>query len=289
MLKKRLIQALWIAAGVATIVLLEAAMQQKNKSKCTNVRIEISDVEQHVFLDEKDVLSVINSNGSVAGREISSIDLRRLESLLKQNPWVKNAELFFNNQKELIVNIQEREPIARIFTVQGSSFYIDTAAHNLPLSEKLTARVPVFTSFPTDSVKTYADSLLMKDVIKLGKFIHADSFWSAQIAQINILPNATFELIPVIGNHIVTFGNADDIEKKFSRLFTFYKSAWLQNGFNKYERLNVEYNNQVVATKREASTTIVSNVVEEPKAIIKKDTIAKTKDEKIPKAVFKKQ
>ncbi len=289
MLKKRLIQALWIAAGVATIVLLGAAMQQKNKSKCTNVRIEISDVEQHVFLDEKDVLSVVNTYGNVAGKEVSTIDLRKLESLLEQNPWVKNAELFFNNQKELIVNIQEREPIARIFTVQGSSFYIDTAAHNLPLSEKLTARVPVFTNFPTDSVKTYADSLLMKDVIKIGKLIHADSFWSAQIAQINILPNATFELIPVIGNHIVTFGNADDIEKKFSRLFTFYKSAWLQNGFNKYEKLNVEFNNQIVATKRGAISTVISNVVDNQKLTNTTDTTTITKDEKIPKAVLKKQ
>lgn len=286
MLKKRLIQALWIAAGVATIVLLGAAMQQKNKSKCTNIKIEISDVEQHVFLDEKDVLSVVNTYGNVAGKEVSTVDLRKLESLLEQNPWVKNAELFFNNQKELIVNIQEREPIARIFTVQGSSFYIDTAAHNLPLSEKLTARVPVFTNFPTDSVKTYADSLLMKDVIKIGNFIHADSFWSAQIAQINILPNATFELIPVIGNHIVTFGNADDIEKKFSRLFTFYKSAWLQNGFNKYEKLNVEFNNQIVATKRGASTTVISNVVDNQKVTNTTDTTTITIDEKIPKAVL---
>jgi len=289
MLKKRLIQALWIAAGVATIVLLGAAMQQKNKSKCTNIKIEISDVEQHVFLDEKDVLSVVNTYGNVAGKEVSAIDLRKLESLLEQNPWVKNAELFFNNQKELIVNIQEREPIARIFTVQGSSFYIDTVAHNLPLSEKLTARVPVFTNFPTDSVKTYADSLLMKDVIKIGKLIHADSFWSAQIAQINILPNATFELIPVIGNHIVTFGNADDIEKKFSRLFTFYKSAWLQNGFNKYEKLNVEFNNQIVATKRGAITTVISNAVENQKVTNTTDTTTITKDEEIPKAVLKKQ
>lgn len=289
MLKKRLIQALWIAAGVATIVLLGAAMQQKNKSKCTNIKIEISDVEQHVFLDEKDVLSVVNTYGNVAGKEVSAIDLRKLESLLEQNPWVKNAELFFNNQKELIVNIQEREPIARIFTVQGSSFYIDTVAHNLPLSEKLTARVPVFTNFPTDSVKTYADSLLMKDVIKIGKLIHADSFWSAQIAQINILPNATFELIPVIGNHIVTFGNADDIEKKFSRLFTFYKSAWLQNGFNKYEKLNVEFNNQIVATKRGAITTVISNVVDNQKVTNTTDTTTITKDEEIPKAVLKKQ
>ncbi|MBX2931021.1 MAG: hypothetical protein KF781_03615 [Chitinophagaceae bacterium] len=293
MFKKRLIQTLWIAAGVATVVLLGAAMQQKNKNKCTNIKVEISGVEEHVFIDEKDILNIINTYGNVIGKEISAIDLRNVESLLDKNLWVKNAELFFNNQKELIVNIKEREPIARIFTLQEGSFYIDTAANILPLSEKLTARVPVFTGFPTNKVQTYADSLLMKDVIKVGAFIHTDSFWSAQVAQVNILPNATFEVIPVMGNHVVLIGSADDIEKKFNRLFTFYKSAWLQNGFNKYERLNVEYNNQVVAIKKGASANIVTAPKEQTTSITTSvkpvTTTPVVTENKTAKAVLKKQ
>lgn len=53
MWKKRIIQALWISLGVATIVLLGAAMQQKNHKVCSDVKIEISGAEEHMFMDEK--------------------------------------------------------------------------------------------------------------------------------------------------------------------------------------------------------------------------------------------
>lgn len=275
MWKKRMIQALWIAMGIATVVLLGAAMQQKNKKACVDVKIEISGAEEHMFIDEKDILLVINASGNVIGKEIASIGLQQIEAELEVNEWVKNAELFFDNNQVLQVNIQERQPIARIFTVQGSSFYLDTAAVQLPLSEKLTARVPVFTNFPNDKkVMSKGDSLLLQQVIEIGKFIINDSFWMAQIAQVDVTPSATFEIIPVVGNHIVSIGDANDIENKLNRLYTFYKKAWLQNGMNAYERLDVRYNNQVVAIKKgwgaakidSAKATQIANTMAMPSA-----------------------
>ena len=55
--------------------------------------------------------------------------------------------------------MQEREPVARVFTVAGSTFYIDDELTQLPLSEKFSARLPVFTNFPSDNkVLAKADS-----------------------------------------------------------------------------------------------------------------------------------
>ena len=251
MWKKRIIQALWITAGIGTVVLLGAAMQQKNHKVCKEVKIEITGAEEHMFIDEKDVLNILNASGDVVGKDIATVALRQLEEELETNAWVKNAELFFDNQQVLMVSIEERQPTARVFTSQGSSFYLDTAGVRLPLSEKVTARVPVFTNFPNDKkVMSLGDSLLLKDVIKLGSFILADSFWMAQIAQVDVQPDATFEIIPVIGDHVVAIGNTDDLENKFNRLYTFYKEAWLQNGMNKYEKLDVQFANQVVAVKK---------------------------------------
>ena len=251
MWKKRIIQALWITAGIGTVVLLGAAMQKKNHKVCSEVKIEITGAEEHMFIDEKDVLNILNASGEIVGKDIAAVALRHMEEELETNAWVKNAELFFDNQQVLMVSIEERQPTARIFTNQGSSFYLDTAGIRLPLSEKISARVPVFTNFPSDKkIMSAGDSLLLKDVIKLGTFIMADSFWMAQIAQVDVQPNATFEIIPVIGDHVVAIGNADDLENKFNRLYTFYKEAWMQNGINKYEKLDVQFANQVVAIKK---------------------------------------
>lgn len=258
--KKKVIQGLWIAAGIGVIVLLGAAMQQKSHKTCEDVKIEITGAEEHMFIDENDVLEILNGNGPVKGKNIATVNLRSMEEQLEKNAWVKNAELFFDNNRVLMVSIEERQPVARVFTVQGSSFYLDTAGIRLPLSDKLSARVPVFTGFPSNKkVMAHSDSLLLKDVVKIGGFIMADSFWMAQIAQVDITQQNHFEMFPVIGDHTVALGNAEDLEGKFNRLFTFYQQAWLQNGINKYEKLDVQFTNQIVAVKKGTAQAIVDS------------------------------
>ena len=258
--KQRMIQGLWIALGISTIVLLGAAMQQKNHKTCSDVKIEIIGSIKHMFIDEKDVLQILNQQQNVIGNQMTNIDIRSLEEMLEKNAWVLNAELFFDSKQVLNVRITERQPIARVFTVQGNSFYIDTACNHLPLSEKLSARVPVFTGFAnSNAVMSHGDSVLLKDVSRFGAFIMADSFFMAQTAQIDITPGGKFELIPVVGNHIVALGNATDLENKFNRLYTFYKEAWIQSGMNKYEKIDVQYDNQVVALKRNASKVFIDS------------------------------
>jgi hypothetical protein len=59
----------------------------------------------------------------------------------------------------------------------------------------------------------------------------------------------------MIGNHVVEFGNANDLEEKFHRLFIFYKEVSAKAGFDLYCRLNVQYSGQVVGTRRGTGLT----------------------------------
>ena len=65
----------------------------------------------------------------------SSLDLAAMEKALQKDQWIKNAEMFFDNNNVLQVKIVEREPIARIFTTSGASFYMDSSLKRLPLSD----------------------------------------------------------------------------------------------------------------------------------------------------------
>jgi cell division protein FtsQ len=258
--KKILINTVWILAGAGTIVLLGAAMQKKNHRACAGVHIEISGAEKHMFIDEKDVMDLLNMAGRPTGNTTASLDLRAMEALVEKNPWVRNAEMFLDNQQVLQVKIEERQPVARVFTKEGGSFYLDSAALRLPLSEKISARVPVFTGFPTDKpLLAKPDSALLRDMVHLAQYLQADSFWMAQTAQVDITPQAGFEIIPVIGDHIVVLGNAEGLENKFARLYTFYQKAWLQHGINVYEKLDVQYNNQVVAIRKGTAKALVDS------------------------------
>jgi cell division protein FtsQ len=199
-----------------------------------------------MFIDEQDVLQIINDPAPVTGRPMRTIQLRKLESLVEKNPWVNNAEMFFDQQHVLQVNIVEKEPIARIFESNGQSYYMDTAMNKLPLSNKLSARVPVFTGFPSSKKM---DTALVQAVIRLSTLINADSFLTAQIAQIDIVRNRQFEMIPVMGDHLIAFGDSALAADKLHRLKAFYQAAWLQHGLNTYKVISLQYKGQVVGVR----------------------------------------
>ena len=241
--------AIWGMVGAGVLVLLVAAVRYRNNNTCKGYRIEIAGT----FIDKKGIGDLLNSAGAGRGqdRPIQSFDLRRLEAALEKNVWIKKAQLFFDNNGILRVNVFEREPAARIFTSDGNSFYIDSTGVQLPLQDKVQAHLPVFTGYPAPKIRLQGrDSALTADMLQLSNFIRQDSFWSAQVAQVDITADKTFELEPEIGRHRVSFGDGSDIQQKFHRLFVFYKEVLSRTGFDKYSRIDVSYAGQVIGIKK---------------------------------------
>jgi cell division protein FtsQ len=179
-----------------------------------------------------------------------------MENLLEENVWIKDAQLYFDNKDVLHVSVVERKPVARIFTRNGKTFYIDENEKGIPLSENLSIKVPVFTGVPDKEDRAKKDSLLIHDIRTTAQFISSDSFWSSQVAQIDVTRSHAdgsweFEMVPVIGNHLVKLGNGENIVQKFRRLFIFYKQVLARSGFDKYKTVDVRYAGQVIGGKSE--------------------------------------
>ena len=175
--KKRIEESIWLLFGLGSIVLLGAAMRIKDQKICSGIDVQISGSDHEMFINEEDIRFLLNSNGNIEGQTIKNINLNNLESYLHNNVWVKNAELYIDNNQLLNVKVEERMPVARVFTVNGNSFYLDCSGLKMPLSERLSFRVPVFTDFPSDrDVLSLSDSSMLKCVVMLGKFISQDTF-----------------------------------------------------------------------------------------------------------------
>jgi cell division protein FtsQ len=255
-LKKILVVMIWIIIGSGTVVLLVAAIERRNNERCAGVEIEISGVQNNFFIDKKEVISLLEktNGGKLEKVPLHAIDLAAMETELQKSRWIKKAEIFFDNNNVLEVRIKEREPIARVFTSSGLSFYLDSSLTRLPLSDKFSPRLPVFTNFPTDAITlSKADSNLSRDIRTLSQFINSNPFWMAQIDQIDISSNRTFNLIPKLGNQVIHFGNAENYEQKFSNLLCFYKQVLTKLGWAHYSELSVQFNGQVVAVRRGAN------------------------------------
>jgi cell division protein FtsQ len=245
-----LLAALWVAIGAGTVVFLVAAVQKKNLQHCKGIEINIMGINNNFFIDKSDVQKIISryAGENSIGRPIEKFNLVAMEAALKKDVWIKNAELFFDNNEILQVSIEEREPIARIFTPGGNTFYIDSSNMILPLSEKFSARVPVFTGFPSEvKILTKPDSNLLNDIKMIGLLIQKDSFLMAMIDQVDITAQRTFEMIPKIGSQVIVFGDASEATNKFRKLKLFYQKVMVKMGWNRYSIINLQYKNEVVA------------------------------------------
>src|ERR1700760_415739 len=152
-IKKVVTAIFWCFAGAGGVVLLVAAIRYRNSNVCKGYKIEIA-VPGGVaspFIDRKGISDLLVAAGASKseGKPIQSFDLRKLESVLEKNVWIREAQLFFDNNGLLRVKINEREPAARIFTHDGNSFFIDSSGVQLPLPERFPTRLPVFTGYPT--------------------------------------------------------------------------------------------------------------------------------------------
>lgn len=247
------INLLWVLVGSASIVLLVSAVHNKEVKVCKGVEINISGVSTNFFIDKTDVYNIIKNFGgdSMQKKSLASIDLGRIEKALEKDVWVKNAELYFDNNNFLKVSVEEREPVARLFTVTGNTFYIDSSCMMLPLSDKFSARLPVFTGFTSDArILAKDDSSLLCSIKNMSLKILSDTFLMAMIDQIDISTNRSFELVPKLGKQRIIFGDATDVNSKFDKLKLFYKDVITQSGWNRYSTINLQYKNQVVASIR---------------------------------------
>ncbi len=262
-IKNILLTTLWISIGASVAVLLVAAIRKKDAQHCRGIEVNIQGVNNNFFVDKTDILNSIAviAHGDPVGQTVGSFNLKKMESELLKNDWVKTAELFFDNNEILKVNVHEREPIARVFSSMGTTFYIDDEIAMLPLSEKFSARLPVFTGFPSDrKVLSLADSNLLRDIKIISMAIQKDSFRMAMIDQVDITAQRVFEMIPKIGNQLIVFGDATDAEEKFRKLELFYKKVMVKAGWNNYSVINLQYRNQVVAKRRGAEDVVADSL-----------------------------
>ncbi|MDD7724102.1 MAG: cell division protein FtsQ, partial [Bacteroidales bacterium] len=88
------------------------------------------------------------------------------------------------------------------------------------------------------------------DLIALCRFISRDDFWSAMIEQVYVTKQHEYILVPRVGNHVVEFGKANDIERKFDDLKTLYKKGWDKHEWNVYKKVSLKFSGQIVCTRR---------------------------------------
>jgi cell division protein FtsQ len=119
----------------------------------------------------------------------------------------------------------------------------------MPVSEKFTSRVVLVSGPYVSQMLKQANmnnSEETRKVMDLINMIRDNEFWHAQIAQLDIDGGSRVTFFPQVGDEKIEFGKPENLDVKFKKLMIFYKEILPRTGWNKYNRVNLEYEGQII-------------------------------------------
>lgn len=205
------------------------------------------------LISERDVRQVLLSafGSDLENSELASLDVDRMERVLENDPFVKNADVYIDQNNQVHIDIEQREPLVRVLDNHGNNYYLDAAGKKMPPSKNYAARVIV----ATGNVSPYTPEFRqkrksnLKDLFNLTQALLADEFLASFIQQIHVNNAGDFILVPLIGDQKIVLGPARKLEDKLDRLKIFYKEGMPYEGWRKYETINLKYSGQVVCKR----------------------------------------
>ncbi len=250
---------------IGFIITVGFTEKRQKEMLCMEMNITIENLYDHDFIDKEDVAQLIRDKfGILHGKPLNTINISLLENIINNNPFVSRAEVFSTIDGRLNIEVIPRNPVVRIMNSSNESFYIDEEGVFMPLSEKYSASVPVVSGFIPDlevihqvrkfEEKEFSDTsfhpLMIEKIYMLADYLKHHEFWNEQVLQVYVNQEGDLELIPRVGSHIVVFGDAQEIDEKFNKLFLFYREGLSKQGWNKYSTINLKFKDQVVCTKK---------------------------------------
>ena len=215
--------------------------------RCVTVELVVQQDEKSMFVDEKDLEDLLkNAHVYPKGMLMRDVDTKKIEETIRGNDFISKVECYKSANGKLCINVEQRIPVMLVMPDGKDSYFVD--AHGKVIPNKNYATSLIVASGNID--EKFASTRLAE----FGQFLQTDEFWNNQIEQIYVLKNRkgerVVELVPRVGDQIVYLGSMDNFQKKLHKLELFYEKAVKTVGWEKYARVNLEYENQIICTKR---------------------------------------
>ncbi|MCR5270408.1 MAG: cell division protein FtsQ [Prevotella sp.] len=210
---------------------------------CKGVKIEIAQEGDGGFLTVDDVRNILTVDQlNPQGRMMSEVNARMIEEKLASKDLVESAECYKAQDGMVHVIIKQRIPVIRVMSENGDDYFLDSSGKRMPRTD-YSCNLLIATGHI--SMK-YGEKVLGP----VANILRKDEFWNDQIVQLNVLGDGTIEMVPRVGDHIIYIGKPENLRAKLDRLWKFYVYGLNQAGWNRYSRINVEFDNQIICKRK---------------------------------------
>lgn len=223
------------------VVFLYSFTQSRNQNrKISKVQVEFQGDNKMFLTNEMVNNLLIQKLGGTFSIQKEKVDLKDLESVLKRQPFIENAEVYTSEDGMLITKILQKSPIARV--VNGNrNFYVDKQGSIFQLSNNFSSRVPI--------VQGNIEGKFKKGFIETFSAIEKDDFLKKNIIAITIQKNGSMTMLSREYDYEINFGKPVSIDKKLKNYKAFYQYASKDSLIGKYKSINLIFTQQVVCSK----------------------------------------
>ncbi|MFL0353940.1 cell division protein FtsQ/DivIB [Xanthomarina sp. GH4-25] len=223
------------------VVFLYAFSSTKNTFRKVSDPVINFKGDNNLYLTHENVSKLLIQNKeSVKNKPKETLDLNDLEAALNSNQMVKSAQVYLSVNGTLTADIEQKKPIARVRT--NASYYIDDQGSYMPLSSNYTARVPLVTG--------QIEKNNLEDVFKIAQKVEEDTFLKKHVIEIQQTEKKTFFLKFRQCPFTIQLGSLKNLDKKIMNLKAFYNKALKDKSLNNYVNVNLQFESQVVCTKK---------------------------------------
>ena len=257
--------------------LLSFSLKRFNEKPLDNISVKMSDKSPVYFVDEKDIKTIVERYNTT--KKVGDIDIPSLEKNLNELPAVDSANVYLSLDGKLHLDILQRVPVFRLNN-GGKGFYVDKDGTEFPISKNY--------SHPCMLVSGDVKKKEYLKLVELIDKIDKDSFCKNYFAGIT-KENGNFNLITNEGLYKVELGDLDHIEFKIKGFKTFVEKFLVNQNPEKYSKISVKYDNQIVTTLNNGYKPEEDSLaIEKPKEILEKP-LEKEKAKKSTQKEAKKQ
>lgn len=214
---------------------------------CVDMELTIKNEDGPAFVD-KGLIEELLKNARIypKGMLMKDIDPEQIERAVCANEFIAEAECYKASNGRVCINATQRVPVIFVIPDGRDGYFVDAKGTIIP--NRNCAIDLVVASGDID--EKYARTQLAE----FGKYLLTDDFWNNQIEQIHVVRTArgkrVVELVPRVGDQIISLGAIDDYVRKLHKMRTFYERASSTVGWKKYSKISLEYDNQIICTKR---------------------------------------
>jgi cell division protein FtsQ len=237
-----------LVGGIALLTSIVWAESKHASRLCVGIRLHIANKAAQGFIQEPLLLAnLAKTYPNIVGMQLNQIASKKIENTINSDNFVYTCTVYKNCKGYLKISVTPKRPIARIVGLGKPDQYIDGHGELLPVSANYTARVLLIYDQNLACLKhRLQESEYGSSLLQLLHLIDQDPFWQAQINQISMNANKKLLFTTQLGPHLITFGRLEKIVEKMKKLKLFYKVILPYKGWKTYQRVNLEFEHQIV-------------------------------------------